>query len=53
MRKLLLSAAITTTLAGLARAADLRVPESSVAGQAMTISISGANDGVLYLIGPS
>jgi hypothetical protein len=53
MRKLLLAAYLIAALSVLAHAVDLRVPDGSVAGQPLTIAITGAGDGVLYLIGPA
>jgi len=52
MRKFMLFAYMVVLLS-VARASDLRLPESTAAGQAMTIAISGTGDGVLYLLGPS
>ena len=53
MRKVLFFAFMIAALSAFAGAADLRVPERAVAGQPMTIAVTGAGDGVLYLIGPS
>lgn len=35
-----------------ARAAELRLPQNAVAGQAMAIGTTGDGDGTLYLVGP-
>lgn len=53
MRKPLFFAYMIAALSALAQATEVRVPGSSVAGQPMTISITGAGGGVLYLIGPA
>jgi hypothetical protein len=53
MRKLFLLASMIAALPVLARAAELRVPVNSVAGQPITIAVSGTGDRVLYLIGPA
>ena len=35
-----------------ALAADLRLPEKAVAGQAVSIGTSGSGEGTLYIVGP-
>ncbi|HMF91860.1 MAG TPA: hypothetical protein VKL40_14540 [Candidatus Angelobacter sp.] len=53
MRKLMFLASLIAALPVLSRAAEVRVPEKSVAGQSLTIVVTGPGDGVLYLIGPA
>jgi hypothetical protein len=55
MRRLILIGlviAVCWFAADLANAAELRIPQSPVAGQAFSIGTSGSGDGTFYLVGP-
>jgi hypothetical protein len=55
MRRLILIGlviAVCWFAADLANAAELRIPQNPVAGQAFSIGTSGSGDGTFYLIGP-
>jgi hypothetical protein len=52
LRFLVLTVAAGLIAAGGAEAQEIRVPETTTAGQAVTVGTSGAGEGTLYLVGP-
>ena len=53
VQRILMNGILTCCLgAGAAFAADLRLPDKVVAGQAVTIGTSGSGDATLYIVGP-
>jgi hypothetical protein len=52
LRFLALMVAVAGAAASRGQAQELRLPQTAVAGQAVTIGITGAGEGTLFLVGP-